>query len=47
MIDHETFGKTIKERAEQTEVTLVESIKELIKEVDVLFVAVPASKRWK
>ncbi len=44
MIDHETFGQTIKERAEQTGVSLVKSIKELIKEVNVLFVAVPASK---
>lgn len=43
-IRHETFGAQIKERAERADVQLVSSLAELITDIHVLFVAVPASK---
>ncbi|MFP7334906.1 DUF1932 domain-containing protein [Shouchella clausii] len=44
MISHKTAGALIKKRAEEADVQLVASVRELITDMDVLFVAVPASK---
>lgn len=44
MISHKTAGALIKKRAEEADVQLVASVRELITDIDVLFVAVPASK---
>jgi 3-hydroxyisobutyrate dehydrogenase-like beta-hydroxyacid dehydrogenase len=43
MLGHEVMGKLVRERAEQAQVTLVNSAREVAQWADVLFAAVPSS----
>ena len=44
MIDHPTYGPQIKERAAQAQVELLYRPEEVLKQVDIVIVAVPADK---
>ena len=43
MMNHEVMGKQVHSRAEQADVTLIESSKEIAKWADIVFAAVPSS----
>ncbi|WP_255286559.1 MULTISPECIES: prephenate dehydrogenase/arogenate dehydrogenase family protein [unclassified Bacillus (in: firmicutes)] len=46
MLDHPTFGTQIKERASQAQVQILDTPEDVLKQVDVVIVAVPADKSY-